>query len=221
MRRILPVLVAGLVGLILFDRFGKPVVRSAQATAGDAAPAPRVPGRGSPASPARGAAPAPPVPSASPAAPARDGRLEYLTVQAMAGRVQPGAAPTVLVLYGTNCPLSRQLMPGLQQIATQYQGAGLRVLAINVDDDEPFYDVPAFLAATGARFPPIRVPRQPGELSAALNSLGSKAIPSGQKFTMPVVVVWGRRGTVLAEAQGMADASALEQVVRVAVDPGS
>ena len=139
----------------------------------------------------------------------------------MAGRVRPGAAPTVLVLYGTNCPLSRQLMSGLQQIATQYQGAGLRVLAINVDDDEPFYDVPAFLAATGARFPPVRVSRQAGELSSALNSLGSKAIPSGQKFTMPVVVVWGRRGTVLAEAQGMADASALEQVVRVAVDPGS
>ena len=203
MRGILPVLVAGLVGLILFDRFGKPViVRSAQATA-------------------REAAPAPPVLSDSPAAPARDGRLEYLTVQAMTGRVQPGAAPTVLVLYGTNCPLSRQLMSGLQQIATQYQGAGLRVLAINVDDDEPFYDVPAFLAATGARFPPVRVSRQAGELSSALNSLGSKAIPSGQKFTMPVVVVWGRRGTVLAEAQGMADASALEQVVRVAVDPGS
>jgi thiol-disulfide isomerase/thioredoxin len=204
MRRILPVLMVGLVGLILFDRLGKPViVRSAQATAGNAAPAPPVPSRD------------------SPAAPVRDARLEYLTVQAMAARVQPGTAPTVLVLYGTNCPLSRRLMPGLQQIATQYQGAGLRVLAINVDDDEPFYDVPAFLATTGAQFPPIRVSRQPGELSAALNSLGSNAIPSGQKFTMPVVVVWGRRGTVLAQAQGMADASALEQVVRVAVEPGS
>jgi thiol-disulfide isomerase/thioredoxin len=204
MRRILLVLVAGLVGLALFDRFGTPVmVRSAEATPGNAAPASPVPSRG------------------SPAVPARDARLEYLTVPAMAGRVQVGAVPTVLVLYGTNCPLSRQLMPGLQQIATQYQSAGLRVLAINVDDDEPFYDVPAFLAATGARFPPVRVSWQAGELSAALNSLGSKAIPSGQKFTMPVVVVWGRRGTVLAEAQGMADASALEQVVRVAVDPGS
>jgi hypothetical protein len=113
-------------------------------------------------------------------------------------------------------------MPGLQQIATQYQTAGLRVLALNIDEDEPFYDVPAFLASTGASFPPARVfPLRPGDLSAALNSLGSKVIPSGQRYTMPVVVVWGRRGTVLAEAQGMPDASALEQVVRAAVDPGS
>lgn len=205
MRRILLVLVAGLVGLILFERFGSQLaVRSAQATDEDPAPVHRQPSGGSTATPAR------------------DVRLEYLTVRAMAARVQPGTAPTVLVLYGTNCPLSRRLMPGLQQIATQYQGAGLRVLAFNVDDDDPFYDVPAFLAATGAGFPPARVSAwQAGELSAVLNSLGSKVIPSGQKFTMPIVVVWSRRGSVLAEAQGMADASALEQVVRVAVDPGS
>jgi thiol-disulfide isomerase/thioredoxin len=206
MRCILLVLVAGLVSLAIFDTFGRPLVdQSAEATGRVAAASvPRVPSRG------------------SPVVPARDVRLEYLSVQAMAARVQPGAVPTVLVLYGTNCPLSRRLMPGLQQIATQYRSAGLRVLAFNVDDDDPFYDVPAFLATTGADFAPTRISKsQPGELSAVLNSLGSKAIPSGQKFTMPVVVVWGRRGTVLAESQGMADASALEQVVRVAIAPGS
>ena len=204
MRRILLVLMAGLVGLILFDNFGRPIIgRSNQGLIDDPAPSTAVPGR------------SPLVTRA------RDARLEYLTAQAMAARVQPGSAPTVLVLYGTNCPLSRRLMPGLQHIAVQYQSAGLKVLAYNVDDDEPFYDVPAFLAATGASFPPARVLRQPGELSAALTSLGSHAIPAGQKFTMPVVVVWGRRGTVLDEAQGMADASALEQLVRFAIGPES
>ena len=204
MRRILLVLVLGLACIILFDRFGRgALVASSQAADGDIASRPSPYG-------------------ASRVASQRDARLEYLTVQSMTARVQPGAAPTVLVLYGTNCPLSRELMPGLQQIATQYQTAGLRVLALNIDEDEPFYDVPAFLASTGASFPPARVfPLRPGDLSAALNSLGSKVIPSGQRYTMPVVVVWGRRGTVLAEAQGMPDASALEQVVRAAVDPGS
>ena len=204
MRRILLVLVLGLACIILFDRFGRgALVASSQVADGDIASRPSPHG-------------------ASRVASQRDARLEYLTVQSMTARVQPGAAPTVLVLYGTNCPLSRELMPGLQQIATQYQTAGLRVLALNIDEDEPFYDVPAFLASTGASFPPARVfPLRPGDLSAALNSLGSKVIPSGQRYTMPVVVVWGRRGTVLAEAQGMPDASALEQVVRAAVDPGS
>lgn len=204
MRRILLVLIAGLVGLILFDNFGRSIGR-----ASDVLPVSSPGGHTEP--PTR----------SSLVTPARDARLEYLTAQAMAGRVRPGAAPTVLVLYGTNCPLSRRLMPGLQHIAVQYQSAGLRVLAYNVDDDEPFYDVPAFLAATGASFPPARVLRQPGELSAALNSLGSNVIPSGQKFTMPVVVVWGRRGTVLVDAQGVSDASALERVVQVALDPAS
>jgi thiol-disulfide isomerase/thioredoxin len=204
MRRILLVLIAGLIGLILFDNFGRSLLaRPSEPLASDPVTDPSAAGR------------------SALVTRARDARLEYLTARAMAARVNPGSAPTVLVLYGTNCPLSRQLMPGLQQIAAQYRSAGLRVLAYNVDDDEPFYDVPAFLASTGASFPPARVLRQPGELSAALNSLGSNVIPSGQRFTMPVVVVWGRRGTVLVDAQGVSDASALERVVQVAIDPNS
>ena len=88
MRRILLVLIGGLVALILFDNFGRSlIVRSTQAVREDPAPAPEDPVR------------RPLVIRA------RDARLEYLTAQAMAGKVQPGAAPTVLVLYGTNCPL--------------------------------------------------------------------------------------------------------------------
>jgi thiol-disulfide isomerase/thioredoxin len=248
MRRILPVFVAGLVGLVLVDRFSRPAsILPAKVAVSEASPVAAAPRRearpvraapntgadlllAAPAyetspgleAPEREASPDSAAPSEPPVAPTRDARLEYLTVQAMAGRVQPGTAPTVLVLYGTHCPLSRRLMPGLQQIATQYQSDGLRVLAINVDDDKPGYDVPAFLAATGARFPAMRLSQwRTGELSAALNSLGSKAIVSGQSFTMPLVVVWGPRGAVLAESQGMSNASALEQVVRVAVDPRS
>jgi thiol-disulfide isomerase/thioredoxin len=249
MRRILPLFVAGLVGLILVDRFSRPArVPPAGASTSEVRPvlaaphrqarpvtaAPRPPAdlllaapgyETSPvaaATPSSEASPDTAPSSNSPVASSRDPRLQYLTVQALAGRVQPGATPSVLVLYGTHCPLSRRLMPGLQQIATQYQSEGVRVLAINVDDDEPGYDVPAFLAATGARFPPIRLSKwRTSELSTALNSLGSKAISSGQGFTMPVVVVWGPKGTVLAESQGMSNASALEQVVKVALDPRS
>jgi thiol-disulfide isomerase/thioredoxin len=144
--------------------------------------------------------------------------IEYLTVTQMVARARRYQAPTVLVLYGTKCPLSQKLMPGLEQIARRYRTAGLQVHAINVDPDEPPYDIPGFMRAAHASFPPIRLKRrQPGEIANALRSAGSTVIPGAATYTMPVVVVWDQYGTVVAQAQGMPDAQALEQVVRAIV----
>jgi hypothetical protein len=38
-------------------------------------------------------------------------------------------------------------------------------------------------------------------------------ITGDSAYTLPVVVVWDRAGTVVAQAQGMADADELERVV--------
>src|SRR5678816_1043739 len=127
MYRILLVLTAGLVGLVVVDRLGRPATVPPQAPrATEVSPISVDPGPqartvpGGPGSrtdlllavPQYESSPAPepprttasPVPladsQASPIAKSRDPRLQYLTAQALAGRVQPGATPTVLVLYG-------------------------------------------------------------------------------------------------------------------------
>jgi len=146
--------------------------------------------------------------------------IEYLTVGQMATRVRRLQAPTILVLYGTECPLSQKLMPGLEQITRRHRAAGLQVHAINDDPDEAGYDIPGFMHAANASFPALRLRRwRSGELANALRSAGSTVIPGGGTYTRPVVVVWDQYGTVVAQAQGMPDAQALEQVVRAILPP--
>ena len=162
------------------------------------------------------AAPTPGTPSAAPATASEP--IEYVTVTQMAARARRYKAPTILVLYGTECPLSQKLMPGLEQIARRYRSSGLQVHAINDDPDEPAYDIPRFMQAANASFSSVRLRGwQSGELSNALRSAGSTVIPGPGTYTRPVVVVWDQYGTVVAEAQGMPDAQVLEDVVRAIV----
>ena len=141
--------------------------------------------------------------------------IERLTPNQLTALVRRYPSPTVLVLYGTNCPLSRELMPGLEQIASRHKGDGVLIHAVNVDPDSADYDIAAFLRSTGATFPAIRVSdHRASALASALGSAGSEVIPAGDTtYTMPIVVVWDRSGAVVAQAQGMASSDELERVV--------
>ena len=121
----------------------------------------------------------------------------------------------MLVLYGTHSPLSRELMPGLEQIASRHKPDGVLVHAVNVDPDSAGYDIAAFLRTTGATFPAMRVSdHRASALVSALGSAGSEVIPPGDTtYTTPIVVVWDRSGAVIAQAQGMASSDELERVV--------
>lgn len=145
----------------------------------------------------------------------RDARLTYLPVADLPATVQRGGgAPTVLVLYGTNCPLSQRLMPGLQALAGQYAPRGARFYVYNDDLNLAAYDIPSFLATANAAFPAVRIGSwSPGSLSRALRAMGSAVIDSGATYTRPVVVVWGPDGTLAVESQAMPDAEALGQVL--------
>lgn len=151
-----------------------------------------------------------------------DPRLQYLTTYDMSALISRGAgSPRVLVLYGTNCPISQRLIPGLQRIADEYAPRGVQFHVINNDVNEPGYDVPRFLAEAGAGFPATRLRRwRTGELSRALSSVGSSVIGYGQGHTRPVVVVWDGEGRVLAEGQGVGDARGVEAAIRAALQGG-
>jgi hypothetical protein len=141
--------------------------------------------------------------------------VERLTPNQLTALVRRYPSPTVLVLYGTNSPLSRELMPGLEQIASRHKPDGVLVHAVNVDPDSAGYDIAAFLRTTGATFPAMRVSdHRASALVSALGSAGSEVIPPGDTtYTTPIVVVWDRSGAVIAQAQGMASSDELERVV--------
>jgi hypothetical protein len=153
-------------------------------------------------------------PDADPATAATSAPVELLTANQLAALVRRYPSPSVLVLYGTTSPLSRQLMPGLEQIASRHRADGLLVHAVNTDPDSVAYDIPSFMRSTAASFPAVRLAeRDPGDLGRALSSAGSEVITGDSTYTLPVVVVWDQAGTVVAQGQGMADADELERVV--------
>jgi thiol-disulfide isomerase/thioredoxin len=141
--------------------------------------------------------------------------IERLTPNQLTALVRRYPSPTVLVLYGTRCPLCRELMPGLEEVSSRHKADGVLVHAVNVDPDSTDYDIAAFLRSTGATFPAIRVSdHRASALASALGSAGSEVIPAGDTtYTMPIVVVWDRSGAVVAQAQGMASSDELERVV--------
>ena len=194
MQRVLLVVVVALVALVAVQRLRRPASPAAAAESCD------VDDSGGAAAPAGDRAGAPPV--------------ELLTANQLTALVRRYPSPTVLVLYGTNSVLSRDLMSGLEQVASRHRGDGLLVHVVNVDPDSAGYDIPIFMHTAAASFPAVRLTeRGPVELGRALESAGSDVIKGDSAYTLPVVVVWDAAGSVVAQGQGMADPGELERVV--------
>jgi hypothetical protein len=191
MQRILIAVIVALVVLVGVQRLRRNPAPATPAAATPAAATPESPGAG---------AVSPPV--------------ELLTANQLTALVRRYPSPTVLVLYGTTSALSRNLMSGLEQVASRHRSDGLLIHAVNVDPDSAAYDIPIFMHTTAASFPAVRlVEPGPVELGRALESAGSDVIKGDSAYTLPVVVVWDAAGTVVAQGQGMADAGELERVV--------
>lgn len=194
MQRVLLVVVVALVALVAVQRLRRPPSPAAATPEASTS-------RDSPAAaPAEERTGAPPV--------------ELLTANQLTALVRRYPSPTVLVLYGTNSVLSRDLMLGLEQVASRHRGDGLLIHVVNVDPDSAGYDIPIFMHTAAASFPAVRlIERGPVELRRALESAGSDVIKGDSAYTLPVVVVWDAAGTVVAQGQGMADPGELERVV--------
>src|ERR1700687_5645315 len=136
------------------------------------------------------------------------GGVELLDVGQLARRIrQHSDRPSVVLLYGTHCPLSRRMFPEFVAIANQYRARGVEFLVFSTDNEEHFEEVPEFLMRHNAQFSPVAiVPWAPGSLSSAMAPLG---IEVGQTWTRPLVAIRDRTGRVISQGQAVTDLSRL------------
>ncbi len=134
---------------------------------------------------------------------------EGLTVQQAAARIASTAGrPSIVLLYGTQCPLTRRMFSDFVALARRHPEVD--VLAFATDEDLA-EEVPAFLQSHGASFPPVYLRQwQPGALTQAMASLG---IDAGATWVRPLVAVRDASGRVIGQAQGVTDLAGVEQTL--------
>ena len=77
--------------------------------------------------------------------------VEALDVRQVSDRlIQRTGRPSLVVLYATSCPLSRQVFPSLVSLTAEYRERGVDVFAFSVDKESTADRIPAFLASHGA-----------------------------------------------------------------------
>ena len=135
--------------------------------------------------------------------------VELLDVGQMARRIaaQRGR-PSVVLLYSTTCPLTRQMFPQFVAIANRYRARGVDFLVFSTDDEEQFASVPAFLSQRNAPFPAVAIKQwAPGTLSRTMNPLG---IEVGDVWVRPLIAVRDSSGKVVTQGQGVTDLAPLQ-----------
>ena len=148
---------------------------------------------------------------------AQPAAFQAVDVYRIAGEIRAAEGhPVVILLYGSECPLSKAMFPGFVQAARDYEGRGVRFLVFNTDGVEYGAYAADFLQRHRAGFPPVVVRDwAPGELTLAMKPLGVKV---GATWTRPLVAVFDRGGRVIFQSQGQTDVrplrAAIETVAR-------
>ena len=138
--------------------------------------------------------------------------VELLDVGQTARRIagQRGR-PSVVLLYATTCPLTRQMFPQFVAIANRYRARGVDFLVYSTDDEGQFGRVPAFLSERNAPFPAVAIkPWVPGSLDRAMKPLG---IEIGEVYTRPLIAVRDSNGKVVVQGQGVTDLAPLQSAL--------
>lgn len=131
-----------------------------------------------------------------------------IPVQEAASRIQ-ASRPSVVVLFSPGCPLSRAAFPELVTLARAHAGRA-EVLAFSTDAE--WADVEHFLYANQAPFRAELLQEwQPGELSAAMGSVG---IDVGAQWTKPLIAVVGADGKIVGQWQGITDLRPVEEALQ-------
>ena len=135
--------------------------------------------------------------------------VELLDVTQTAQRISGlRGRPSVVLLYSTTCPLSRQMFPEFVAIANRYRARGVDFLVFSTDQEEQFGDVPAFLSERNAPFPAVAIKRwAPGNLGRAMNPLG---IDIGESWVRPLIAVRDGNGKVVAQGQAVTNLAPLQ-----------
>lgn len=125
--------------------------------------------------------------------------VEVLDIYQAASRIEQSKRPTVILLYGIGCSLSRNLFPDFVALAKEYQGRGVDFLVFSTDPENNIGHIPDFLSRHNAPFSPVWIKRwEPGTLSKALTAIG---IDIGSSWTRPLVAVRDTQGRIVAQDQ--------------------
>ena len=161
-----------------------------------------------------------PTPAATPtngraaasAPPRATSALTEITVSELAARIaRPVGRPSIVILYGAHCPISKRVFPELSTIAQRYGPQGIDFQAYSTDLDTDAQDVAPFLEMNHAPFQAVRVKEWPsGDLDRALTPLG---IQVGDTWTRPLVVIRDATGHIVAQGQGVGDLTSLEEAL--------
>src|SRR6187455_1817253 len=130
---------------------------------------------------------------------AQQAAFQAVDVYRVAGEIRAAEGhPVVVLLYGSECSLSKAMFPGFVQAARDFEPRGVRFLVFNTDGVEYGDYAVDFLKRHRAGFPPMVVRDwAPGELSLAMKPLG---IAVGKTWTRPLVAVFDRKGSVIFQS---------------------
>ena len=135
--------------------------------------------------------------------------VELLDVTQTAQRIaSQRGRPSVVLLYSTTCPLSRQMFPEFVAIANRYRARGVDFLVFSTDQEEQFGEVPAFLAERNAPFAPVALKRwAPGSLGRAMSPLG---IEVRETWVRPLIAVRDSSGKIIAQGEAVTNLAPLQ-----------
>jgi hypothetical protein len=137
--------------------------------------------------------------------------VEYLTVRTATERIRAARGrPVVVLLYGIWNKQTQGQLPEIVRVARACRDRGIDVLAFHTDHlPRAIEALPDTLRAYGAPFPTVQLYRwRSGMLDASMDELGIRV---GLSWRPPLVAVLDREGTVVWQAQGVADWAAVEQ----------
>ena len=118
--------------------------------------------------------------------------------------------PTVVVLFSSGCPLSRNFWPGFLNFAKQVRGRNVAILVFSTDRNKA--NASDFVSNTSLPFNCYWVePWSSGQLAATMRTTG---VHVGKSFTLPLVVVLDSNGKVMAEWEGLQDISQVENALK-------
>jgi cytochrome oxidase Cu insertion factor (SCO1/SenC/PrrC family) len=121
-------------------------------------------------------------------------------------------AVSVLVIYSSQCPVCRQVMPELSALARDTQARGVQWKAFSVDAPEDRPGLPDYLAQTRAPFAAVAIrPWPSGNLTRAFAELG---VTIADSFARPFIAVRDKAGKVVFQGDGVGQLSN----VRAALD---
>ncbi|HEY2856361.1 MAG TPA: hypothetical protein VGJ18_26200 [Gemmatimonadaceae bacterium] len=121
--------------------------------------------------------------------------------------------PSVVLLYGTECPITQSMFGDFVALAKRHPEVDFIAFAT---DEDLAGEVPGFLRQHGASFTPTYIREwQPGELTRAFAPLG---IRIGRDWTRPLIAVRDADGRVVVQGEGVGDISPIESLLQKLAD---